>query len=91
MTSFRIESAAEIDHLMNHIRERTFGRLHDLNIEQTSDGRIHVSAIAHSRFVGQLAEWAVLERVSPGNVDLAIHICLSTSRITDSRSIEVQK
>lgn len=91
MKTYRIESAVGIHHLMDHIHERTFGRLHDLNIEQTSDGRIHVSAVAHSRFVGQLAEWAVLECVSPNEVDLSIRICLSTSRVNDPRFNEVQK
>jgi hypothetical protein len=91
MKVYRIESPLEINHLMDHIHERTFGRLHDLNIEPTSDGRIHVSAVAHSRFVGQLAEWAVLERVSPDEVDLSIRICLSSSRPHDTRFTEVQK
>lgn len=91
MTILRIDSPAEIHHLIDHIHDRTFGRLHDLNIEQTSDGRIHVSAVAHSRFVGQLAEWAVFERVSPGDVELAIQVCGSTSRFKDSHFIEVQK
>ena len=67
-----------LDTLLNHIQARTFGRLHDLNVVPLSDGRVQISAIAHSRFVGQLAEWAVLERMSPEDVDLSISVRLST-------------
>ena len=75
-----------IDTLLNHIQARTFGRLHDLNISQLSDGRVQVSAVAHSRFVGQLAEWAVFERMAPEDVDLSISVRLSTPHL-----YEVQK
>jgi hypothetical protein len=81
-----IEDDREVEALLNHIHERTFGRLHDLTVVQSSDGRVHVSAIAHSRFVGQLAEWAVLERVSPQDVDLLICVHLSSPSF-----VEVQK
>ena len=75
-----------IDTLLNHIQARTFGRLHDLNVLQLSDGRVQVSAVAHSRFVGQLAEWAVFERMAPEDVDLSISVRLSTPHFN-----EVQK
>ena len=73
-----IDCPGDIDALLHHIQERTFGRLHDLNVVRGVDGRIHVSAIAHSRFVGQLAEWAILERVAPEDVELSIRVCLSS-------------
>lgn len=78
-TTSPFESTVEIGRLRNHIDERTFGRLHDLNVEHAPDGRIHISAVAHSRFVGQLAEWAVFERVAPADVDLSIRVRLSPS------------
>jgi len=87
MTQTRLpEFDVYIDTLLNHIQARTFGRLHDLNIVQLSDGRVQVSAIAHSRFVGQLAEWAVFERMAPEDVDLSISVRLSTPHLN-----EVQK
>ena len=67
-----------VETLLNHLHERTFGRLHDLSITQSSNGRLHVSAVAHSRFVGQLAEWAVLERLSASDVHLSISVCTPT-------------
>ena len=75
-----------IDTLLNHIQARTFGRLHDLNVIPLSDGRVQISAVAHSRFVGQLAEWAVFERMAPEDVDLSISVRLSTPHL-----YEVQK
>ena len=75
-----------IDPLLNHIQARTFGRLHDLNVIPLSDGRVQISAVAHSRFVGQLAEWAVFERMAPEDVDLSISVRLSTPHFN-----EVQK
>ena len=75
-----------VETLLNHLHERTFGRLHDLSITQSSNGRLHVSAVAHSRFVGQLSEWAVLERLAPQDVDLSISV-RTTSPLLD----EVQK
>ena len=79
MTQSRLlEFDVYIDTLLSHIKARTFGRLHDLNVIQRSDGRVQVSAIAHSRFVGQLAEWAVFERMAPEDVDLSISVRLST-------------
>jgi len=60
--------------LFHHIHHKTFGRLHDLNIVQTAAGRIQISAIANTRFVGQLAEWAVFDRLAPGDVDLTIQV-----------------
>ncbi len=66
------ETCVVANELRHHIQERTFGRLHELTVNQLPDGRINVSAIAHSRFVGQLAEWAVLEQVESANVDLSI-------------------
>ena len=75
-----------IDTLLNHIQARTFGRLHDLSVSQLSDGRVQVSAVAHSRFVGQLAEWAVFERMAPEEVDLSISVRLTTPHLH-----EVQK
>ena len=75
-----------IDTLLNHIQARTFGRLHDLNVIPLSDGRVQISAVAHSRFVGQLAEWAVFERMAPEDVDLSISVRLSTPHFN-----EVQK
>jgi hypothetical protein len=87
MTQTRLpEFDVYIDTLLNHIQARTFGRLHDLNVVQLSDGRVQVSAIAHSRFVGQLAEWAVFERMAPEDVDLSISVRLSTPQFN-----EVQK
>jgi len=77
-TISNLDTSVQIDNLMEHIHHRTFGRLHDLNIEHAADGRIHISAVAHSRFVGQLAEWAVLERVAPTDVDLSICVRLSS-------------
>ena len=76
----------QFDTLLAHIQARTFGRLHDLNVIPLSDGRVQISAIAHSRFVGQLAEWAVFERVSPEDVDLSIIV-----RVSNSQLHEVQK
>ena len=75
-----------VNDLLDHIRHRTFGRLHDLNVTSMLDGRILVSAVAHSRFVGQLAEWAVLERVAPTDVDLSISV-----RLSNRQSPEIQK
>jgi|GEM_PF-6025267 len=82
------QTAASLDHtdfchtdlqsLRDHIQQRTFSRLHDLRIIRLADGRIQVSAIAHSRFVHQLAEWAVLERLAPQSVDLCVSLCLSS-------------
>ncbi len=87
MTQSRLpEFDVYIDTLLNHIQARTFGRLHDLNVIQLSDGRVQISAIAHSRFVGQLAEWAVFERIAPEDVDLSISVRLSTPHFN-----EVQK
>ncbi|WP_010586358.1 hypothetical protein [Schlesneria paludicola] len=80
------ESPVVIHELMSHIRDRTFGRLHDLNVSQGFDGRLRVSAIAHSRFVGQLAEWAVHERIAPADVSLTISV-----RQPSQRFREVQK
>ena len=69
---------ADLQSLRDHIQQRTFGRLHDLRITRLADGRIQVSAIAHSRFVHQLAEWAVLERLAPQSVDLCVSLFLSS-------------
>ena len=80
------ETTSPVDDLRDHIQDRTFGRLHNLSVVSRSDGRIVVSAIAHSRFVGQLAEWAVLERVPPTDVDLSISVFLSSRQ-----SMEDQK
>lgn len=79
MTSLHIDTASEITELIKHVQQRTYGRLHDLTIQPTSLGRIQVSAVAHSRFVSQLAEWAVLEKVNSADVDLDIRIYPSTS------------
>jgi|GEM_PF-3364454 hypothetical protein len=79
------KSPVAIADLLDHIRDRTFGRLHDLNVTQESEGRIVVSAIAHSRFVGQLAEWAILERVSPADVDLSISVRIPSSHTTETQ------
>ena len=76
------ECNCEVETLRDHIHERTFGRLHDLSVQQSADGRFHISAIAHSRFVGQLAEWAVFERLSPQDVDLSISV-RTTSPLLD--------
>lgn len=83
----------EIDALVKHIHGRTFGRLHNLQVIRLPSGRLHVSAIAHSRFVGQLAEWAVLERCSTAEVDLAIDLHLSPTQpvVTSPYSFEEQK
>ena len=87
MTQSRLpEFDVYIDTLLNHIQARTFGRLHDLNVIPLSDGRVQISAVAHSRFVGQLAEWAVFERMAPEDVDLSISVRLSTPHFN-----EVQK
>jgi hypothetical protein len=87
-----LESPSVIDELLHHIQERTFGRLHDLSIAHEPEGRISVTAIAHSRFVSQLAEWAVLERVDPDHVDLSICVRRSSKSLTPSQyKIEVQK
>lgn len=64
----------QIEELAEHIHGRTFGRLHDLNIDQAPDGQISVRATANSRFVGQLAEWAVLERIPESTVRLSISV-----------------
>ena len=77
------ETSGQIETLLNHIHERTFGRLHELNVVPLRDGRLQVSAIAHSRFVGQLAEWAVLERLAPENVDLSICVRLSSPNLRE--------
>lgn len=63
-----------IEELVDHIQHRTFGRLHDLCVDRGPDGRISVRATANSRFVGQLAEWAVLERMSESTVRLSISV-----------------
>ena len=63
-----------IEELVDHIQYRTFGRLHDLCVDQTPDGRLSVRATANSRFVGQLAEWAVLERMPESNVRFSISV-----------------
>ncbi|MEI8020947.1 MAG: hypothetical protein WCH39_22270 [Schlesneria sp.] len=87
MTQSRLpEFDVYVDNLLNHIQARTFGRLHGLNVLQLSDGRVQVSAVAHSRFVSQLAEWAVFERMAPEDVDLSISVRLSTPHFN-----EVQK
>ncbi len=75
-TTERIPSLAVLDDLIDHIRDRTFGRLHDLNVARAENGVITVSAVAHSRFVGQLAEWAVLERIAAADVQLSISLRL---------------
>ena len=72
------ESNLAIDDLIDHIHGKTFGRLHDLCVNRSSDGRVSISATAHSRFVGQLAEWAVLERLSASDVHLSISVCTPT-------------
>ncbi len=68
------ESPTLIEDLLNHIQERTFGRLRQLSIVNDLEGRISVSATAHSQLICQLAEWAVLEVVSRDQVDLAISV-----------------
>jgi hypothetical protein len=75
-TTIQFNSPALINDLLDHIHERTFGRLHDLNISISDDGRFVVTAIAHSRFVRQLAEWAVLERLSAEDVRLSIALSI---------------
>lgn len=72
------KSPRDIDALLKHIHERTFGRLHNLNIVQLPNGRLQISGTAHSRFVGQLAEWAVLERCSSMEVELGIRVQVSS-------------
>ena len=69
-----LELPVQNDSLLNHIHERTFRRLHELKVVRATNGRIQVTVIANSRFVGQLAEWAVFERIAPEDVDLAICI-----------------
>ena len=81
-----LKSPSVVEELLNHIQQRTFGRLHDLAVAHEPEGRICVTATAHSRFVGQLAEWAVLELVNPDQVDLDIHVRRPTQPL-----IEVQK
>lgn len=73
-SSESFESPVVIHELMSHIRDKTFGRLHDLNVSHDFNGRLKVSAVAHSRFVGQLAEWAVHERIAPADVSLTISV-----------------
>ena len=75
-----------IDSLFDHIRSKTYGRLHNLNIRKTSEGRFQICAVAHSRFVGQLAEWAVFERVSPQDVDLQISVRLPSRTLSEIHS-----
>ena len=86
ITTSTLDSPTIIAEILDHIHERTFGRLHDLTVTRLSEDRLHVSAIAHSRFVGQLGEWAVLEWVDPSHIDIAISV-----RLTSHHSIEVQK
>jgi hypothetical protein len=81
-----IEYDCKVEALRDHIHDRTFGRLHDLIVEQLAEGRFTISAIAHSRFVGQLAEWAIFERLSPKDVDLSMCI-----RRSSPQSLEAQK
>ena len=56
------------------------------NIRKTSEGRFQICAVAHSRFVGQLAEWAVFERVSPQDVDLQISVRLPSRTLSEIHS-----
>jgi hypothetical protein len=84
-TTPNCKTAVNIDELLTHIRSRTFDRLHELSVKQISEGRVLVSAIAHSRFVGQLAEWAVLERVAPSDVDLSISVLFPSRRFTEAQ------
>lgn len=74
------------DSLFDHIRSKTFGRLHHLNISRTSEGRFRIYAVAHSRFVSQLAEWAVFECVAPQDVDLEISVRLPSPPLTEIHS-----
>ncbi|WP_373653430.1 MULTISPECIES: hypothetical protein [unclassified Schlesneria] len=74
------------DSLFDHIRAKTFGRLHKLDITQNSEGRFRIYAVAHSRFVGQLTEWAVFERVPPQDVDLEIFVRLPSPPLTEIHS-----
>lgn len=78
-------SGSTIDDLKDHIHGKTFGRLHDLRVDQSADGRVSVSATAHSRFVRQLAEWAVLERFSASDVHLSISMPASSYSIREIR------
>ena len=80
-----IKNNGTVEALLTQIHERTFGRLHDLNVAQLPDGRLHISAVAHSRFVGQLAEWAILELMSPEDVILSIRVLLSTSPFSEDQ------
>ena len=88
MTTFSTATAAcepptTIDQLLSHIRDRTFGRLHDLNVSHGFDGRLRISAVAHSRFVGQLAEWAVHECFAPADVSLTISVRQPSQRFRE--------
>jgi hypothetical protein len=74
-----------VEALCKQLQERTFGRLHNLNIVRLPDGRLHVSAVAHSRFVGQLAEWAVMELTSPEDVIVSIRVLLSPSQLPEDQ------
>ena len=73
-----LTSAHDLEDLTDHIHSRTFGRLHDLCVSLTNDGQLRISATAHSRFVLQLAEWAVLEQVASNEVEFAISVPVSS-------------
>ena len=79
------ECVAEVETLRKLIHARTFGRLHDLSVTPSSGGRFFISAIAHSRVVGQLAEWAVLEQLAPEDVDLSIRVHLSSPSLVETQ------
>ena len=64
------------DRLEQHLQQRTFGRLHELKVSVAPDGGLIVTAVAHSRFVRQLADWAITEWTASDQIQAAIAVCV---------------
>ena len=65
------------DQVEQWINQRTFGRIHRLNVETVGD-RVVVHGCASSYYVRQLALAALLEMFSADRVEMDVAVCKGT-------------